>query len=88
MAPDAPHIVALCTKGRRVTGGVEHLSQEGRKTLVRKEIETEMSVSSTGEVGEVICGRGSDVKVMVDERKLKEPGWLKGSGLHQNFLHL
>jgi hypothetical protein len=33
---------------RRVTGGVEHLPQDGRKTLVRKEIRTETSVSSIG----------------------------------------
>jgi hypothetical protein len=35
-------------RGRRVTGRVEHLPQDGRKTLVRKEIETETSVSSIG----------------------------------------
>src|SRR5688572_6334976 len=35
-------------RGRRVTGGVEHLPQDGRKTLVRKEIGTETSVSSIG----------------------------------------
>jgi hypothetical protein len=34
-------------RGRRVTGGVEHFPQDGRKTLVRKEIGTETSVSST-----------------------------------------
>jgi hypothetical protein len=39
-------------------------------------------------VGEVICGRGSDVKIMVEERKIKEPGWLKGSGLDQIFTPL
>jgi hypothetical protein len=33
-------------RGCRVTGGVEHLPQDGRKTLVRKEIGTETSVSS------------------------------------------
>jgi hypothetical protein len=35
-------------RGRRVTGGVEHLPQDGRKTLMRKEIGTETSVSSIG----------------------------------------
>jgi hypothetical protein len=39
-------------------------------------------------VGEVICGRGSDVKIMVEERKIKEPRWLKGSGLDQFFTPL
>jgi hypothetical protein len=28
-------------------------------------------------VGEVICGRESEVNVMVEERKIKEPGWVK-----------
>jgi hypothetical protein len=36
-------------------------------------------------VGEVICGRVSDVKTMVEERLIKEPSWLKGSGLDQIF---
>ena len=36
-------------------------------------------------VGEVIYGRGSYVKVMVEERKICEPGLLKGSGLDQIF---
>jgi hypothetical protein len=35
-------------RGCRVTGGVEHFPQDGRKTLVRKEVGTETSVSSTG----------------------------------------
>jgi hypothetical protein len=39
-------------------------------------------------VGEVICGRGSDVKVVVEERKMREPGLLKGSGLDQIFTPL
>jgi hypothetical protein len=33
-------------RGRRVTSGVEHLPQDERETLVRKEIRTETSVSS------------------------------------------
>jgi hypothetical protein len=39
-------------------------------------------------VGEVICGRVSDVKIMVEEENKKEPGWFKGSGLAQIFLLL
>jgi hypothetical protein len=35
-------------RGRRVTGGVEHLAQDGRETLMRKKIGTETSVSSIG----------------------------------------
>jgi hypothetical protein len=54
-------------RGRRVTGGVKHFPQDGRKTIVRKEIKAKMSVSSLAGVGEVICGRVSDVKIMVEE---------------------
>jgi hypothetical protein len=39
-------------------------------------------------VGEVICGRVSDVKIMVKERKIKEPRWLKRSRLDQIFTSL
>jgi hypothetical protein len=35
-------------RGLRVTDGVEHFPQDGRKPIVRKEIRTEMSVSSIG----------------------------------------
>jgi hypothetical protein len=35
-------------RGRRVTGGVKHFPQDGRKAIVRKEIRAETSVSSTG----------------------------------------
>jgi hypothetical protein len=38
-------------------------------------------------VGEVICGRVSDVKIMVEEEK-KNLGGLKGSGLAQIFTSL
>jgi hypothetical protein len=38
-------------RGHRVIGGVKHLPQDGRKTLMRKEIGTETSVSSIGEGG-------------------------------------
>ena len=39
-------------------------------------------------VGEVIYGRGSDVKVMVEGRKIRDPGLLKGCGLDQIFTPL
>jgi hypothetical protein len=52
-----------------VTGGVKHFPQDGRKAIVRKEVRAETSVSSTGGVGEVICGRVSGVKIMVEGRK-------------------
>jgi hypothetical protein len=35
-------------RGRRVTSGVEHFLQDGRKTIVKKEIGTETIVSSIG----------------------------------------
>jgi hypothetical protein len=35
-------------RGRRVTGGVEHLPQDRRETLMGNEIGTETSVSSIG----------------------------------------
>jgi hypothetical protein len=35
-------------RGCRVTGGAEHLPQDGRETLVGKVIRTETSVSSVG----------------------------------------
>jgi hypothetical protein len=38
-------------RGRRVTGGVKHFSQDGRKAIVRKEVRAETSVSSTGRGG-------------------------------------
>jgi hypothetical protein len=39
-------------------------------------------------VGEVICGRVSDVKIMVEEENKKNLGDLKRSGLAQIFLLL
>jgi hypothetical protein len=35
-------------RGHRVTGGVKHFPQDGRKAIARKEVKTETSVSSTG----------------------------------------
>ena len=39
-------------------------------------------------VGEVICGRVSDVKIMVEEENKKNLGGLKGNGLAQIFTSL
>jgi hypothetical protein len=36
----------LIQRGRRVTGGAEHLPQDGGKALVEKVVKTEASVSS------------------------------------------
>jgi hypothetical protein len=71
-------------RGRRVTGGVKHFPQDGRKAIARKEVRTETSVSSTGGVGEFICGREPKVKIMVEEKEKESPdGFLKGNGLAQ-----
>jgi hypothetical protein len=35
-------------RGHRVTGGVKHFPQDGRKAIVRKEVRAETGVSSTG----------------------------------------
>jgi hypothetical protein len=59
-------------RGRRVTCGVKHFPQDGRKTIARKEFRTETRVSSTGGVGEFICGRESKVKIMVEGKKKKK----------------
>jgi hypothetical protein len=36
-------------------------------------------------VGEVICGRVSDVKIMVEEEKIKDLGWFKRKRVSSNF---
>jgi hypothetical protein len=46
VAPDAPHIAAPYTEGCRVTGGAEHLPQDGGEALMGKVVKTEISVSS------------------------------------------
>jgi hypothetical protein len=53
-------------KWRRVTDRVKHFPQDGRKAIVREEVKAETSVSSAGGVGEFICGRVLDVKIMVE----------------------
>jgi hypothetical protein len=35
-------------RGRRVTGGVKHFPQDGRKAIVREEVRAETSVSFAG----------------------------------------
>jgi hypothetical protein len=68
MVTDAPRTTAPCTKGGRVTGGVKHFPQDRRKAIVRKEELKQLSPPLAG-VGEVICGRVSDVKIMVEKEK-------------------
>jgi hypothetical protein len=36
-------------------------------------------------VGEFICGRVSDVKIMVEGRKIKEPGWFEKKWVSSSF---
>jgi hypothetical protein len=67
-------------RGRRVTGGVKHFPQDGRKAIVRKEVRAEMSVSSTGGGRWGHLGKVSDVKIMVEEENKKSLGGLKEVG--------
>jgi hypothetical protein len=62
-------------RGRGITGGVKHFPQDGRKAIVREEVRAKTSVSSLVGVGEFICGRASNVKIMVEGKKIKEPRW-------------
>jgi hypothetical protein len=39
-------------------------------------------------VGEVIYGRVLDVKIMVEERKIKEPGWFKKKRVRSHYTSL
>jgi hypothetical protein len=72
-------------RGRRVTGGVKHFPQDGRKAIARKEVKTETRVSSTGGVGEFICGRESKIKIMVEGKRKREPRWFKRKGDQLKF---
>jgi hypothetical protein len=67
-------------RGRRVTGGVKHFPQDGRKAIMRKEVRAEMSVSSTD--GGI---RGKDYG---GRKKIKEPGWFKRKRVSSNFTSL
>jgi hypothetical protein len=61
---------------------------EGKPSWERKSELKRVSPPLAG-VGEVICERVSDVKIMVEEKKNKKTlGGLKGSGLAQIFTSL
>jgi hypothetical protein len=75
-------------RGHGVTGGVKHFPQDGREAIVREEVRAETSVSSAGGGGEFIWGRVSDVKIMVEGRKIKSLDGLKRSGLARIFTSL
>jgi hypothetical protein len=47
---------------------------EGKPSCERKSELKRVSPPLAG-VGEFICGRVSKVKIMVEGRKIKEPGW-------------
>jgi hypothetical protein len=36
-------------------------------------------------VSEIICGRVSDVDIVVEEKKIKEPGWFKKERVRSHF---
>jgi hypothetical protein len=75
-------------RGRRVTGGVKYFPQDGRKAIARKEVRTETRVSSTGGVGEFICGRESKIKIMVEGKEKESPDDFKEKGLAQILIPL
>jgi hypothetical protein len=73
-------------RGRRVTSGVKHFPQDGRKTIARKEVRTETRVSSTGGGGWIHLRKGINGKDYGGRKKKKESlDGLKESGLAPNF---
>jgi hypothetical protein len=68
-------------RGHRVTGGVKHFPQDGRKAIMRKEVRAETSVSSAGRGGWIHLQKGIKCKDYGGKKNIKEPGWLKRSGL-------
>jgi hypothetical protein len=62
-------------RGRRVTSGVKHFPQDGRKAIVRKEVRAETSVSSAGGGGRIHLRKGIKGKDYGGRKKIKEPGW-------------
>jgi hypothetical protein len=72
-------------RGRRVTGGVKHFPQDGRKAIVRKEIRDETGVSSTGRGRWGHLRKGIRCKDYGGRGKNKEPGWFKRKQVSSNF---
>jgi hypothetical protein len=58
-------------RGRRVTGGVKHFPQDGRKAIARKEVRTETRVSSTGGGGWIHLRKGIKDKDYGGRKKKK-----------------
>jgi hypothetical protein len=62
-------------RGCRVGGGVKHFHKmEGKPSRERKSELKRVSPPLAG-VGEFICGRESKVKIMVEGKRKREPGW-------------
>jgi hypothetical protein len=57
---------------------------EGKPSWERKSELKRVSPPLAG-VGEFIYGRVSKVKIMVEGRKIKEPGWVKRKRVSSNF---
>jgi hypothetical protein len=71
-------------RGHRVTGGVKHFPQDGRKAIMRKEVRTKTSVSSTGGGGWIHLRKGIKGKDYGGREKNKRARMVfKGSGLAQ-----
>jgi hypothetical protein len=62
-------------RGRRVTDGVKHFPQDGRKAIVRKEVRAETSVSSTGGGRWSHLRKGIRGKDYGGRKKIRELGW-------------
>jgi hypothetical protein len=62
-------------RGRRLTGGVKHFPQDGRKAIVRKEVRAETSVSSTGGGGWIHLRKGIKGKDYGGRKKKSPDGF-------------
>jgi hypothetical protein len=60
---------------------------EGKPSRERKS-ELKRESPPLARVGEFICGRESTVKIMVEGKRKREPGWFKESGLAQILIPL
>jgi hypothetical protein len=72
-------------RGRRVTGGVKHFPQDGRKAIMGNEVRAETSVSSTGGGRRGHLRKGIRGKDYGGRKKIKEPGWLKRKQISSDF---
>jgi hypothetical protein len=72
-------------RGRGIIGGVKHFPQDGRKTIVRKEVRAETSVSSAGGGGWIHLRKCIRCKDYGERKKIKGPGWFEKKRVSSNF---